>query len=72
MFYRARVRKWCQQTNGMNYWEFHDEGAVELARIKITRPMLINTGYAHRVEFERTFLDRVNIIMQTDPPAGTL
>lgn len=72
VFYRARVQGWRTQSNGMGYWEFHDQGAVEQARVKITRPMLIKTNCPHRIEFERTFLDRVNIIMQTDPPAGTL
>lgn len=72
VFYRARIKEWKTQSNGVGFWVCEEEGAQEVARVKITRPMVIRTNVAHRIEFERTFVDRLSISLRTEPNAITL
>ncbi len=72
VFCTGRVKGWCQQKNGMGFWEYHDDSAIEVARVKITRPMVINSAFPHKIEFERQFLDRISITLLTEPEARLL
>ncbi len=67
VFYRAKPLSKHTQDNGITYLLMDEESAVEVERVRVNQPMLITNIRPHKVVFDRPFLDRINIVLHTDP-----
>lgn len=68
VFYHAKVTGLQETVNGLKYWSCDESTAVELNRVRVTQPMVIDiTQRPSRIELSRTFVNRMSILLRVKP-----
>ncbi len=67
VFYHAKVTGLQETVNGLKYWSCDESTAVELNRIRVTQPTVLDISVPTKIELTRTFVNRMSIVLRVTP-----